>query len=92
MEPRRVAALYALADQVRRVGVNVNQIALRLNVSASASENPRGQGRAAKEAAELVRDELVKLAVISGGNLARFGVRAAEQQGEPDQPNRPGGG
>ena len=75
-----LAALTALADQVRRVGVNVNQIALRLNTSASASENPRGQGRAAKEAAELVRAELAKLAAISGGNLARFGVRAVGQE------------
>jgi len=74
------------ASWVRRVGVNVNQIAFQLNASASASENPRGQGRAAKEAAELVRAELVKLAAISGGNLARFGVRAAG--GEPARADR----
>ena len=87
------AALYALTEQVRSIGRNLNQIARAINAAVIKGEYPKGQGREAKEAASLVQAELDKLAVISGGNLARFGVRAAEQQqGEPDQPNRPGGG
>lgn len=70
--PAERDGLNQIAWELRRIGVNVNQIALRLNASAEASEMPRGEGRAAQEAADLVQAEIDRLEEITGGALGRW--------------------
>ncbi len=66
--PAEVDALRDLAVEVQRIGANVNQIARALNAAAHTGEYPPYQGKAAREAAELVRSEMRRVVSVLTGN------------------------
>jgi Bacterial mobilisation protein (MobC) len=79
--PAELEALRGIAWELRKIGINVNQIAARLNASAEAAEFPRGEGRAAREAVRLARAELARLGPLCNARLSRLRVRTTEQAG-----------
>lgn len=68
------AELRAISGELRRIGVNVNQIAAALNAAAAVGECPQGQGEAAERAVELVRNETRRLAATVTGNFDYYGL------------------
>jgi hypothetical protein len=77
--PAELDALRELAREVRAIGNNVNQIAHAMNMAVQSDERPPHQGTAAREAAELVRFELRRLAAVMTGNFDYWGLPDAEQ-------------
>lgn len=71
--PDELAALRAISTELRRIGVNVNQIAHTLNAAALVGECPPGQGEAAARAVELVKIETRRLAAAVTGNFDYYG-------------------
>jgi len=71
--PDELAALRAISTELRRIGVNVNQIAHALNAAALVGECPPGQGEAAARAVELVKIETRRLAAAVTGNFDYYG-------------------
>jgi hypothetical protein len=72
-------ALRELAREVRAIGNNVNQIAHVMNMAVQTGEYPPQQGIAAREATELVRFELRRLAAVMTGNFDYWGLPDAER-------------
>ena len=72
-------ALRELAREIAAIGNNVNQIAHALNVAVHTGQYPPGQGDAAREAAELVRFELRRLAAVMTGNFDYWGLPDAQR-------------
>ena len=66
--------LRELFRELRAIGNNVNQIARALNVAVQTGEYPPHQGRAAQEAAELVRYEMRRVVSLMTGNFDYWGL------------------
>jgi len=77
--PAELEELRSLFRELRAIGNNVNQIARALNVAVQTGEYPPHQGRAAKEAAELVRYEMRRVVAVMTGNFAYWGLPDAER-------------
>jgi len=77
--PAEVEELRGLFRELRAIGNNVNQIARALNVAVQTGEYPPHQGRAAKEAAELVRYEMRRIVAVMTGNFDYWGLPDAER-------------
>lgn len=77
--PTELEALRELAREVAAIGNNVNQIAHAANVAVHTGEYPPDQGVAAREAVELVRVELRRLAAVMTGNFDYWGLPDAER-------------
>ena len=69
-----VAELRSVFTELRRIGNNVNQIAHAVNTAALAGEQAPGEGRAALEAAELVRAETRRVVAVMTGNFDYWGL------------------
>ncbi len=69
-----VAELRSVFTELRRIGNNVNQIAHAVNAAALAGEQAPGEGRAALEAAELVRVETRRVVAVMTGNFDYWGL------------------
>jgi hypothetical protein len=65
--PAELDELRGLFRELRAIGNNVNQIARALNVAVQTGEYPPHQGRAAKEAADLVRYEMRRVVAVMSG-------------------------
>ncbi len=65
--------------ELRRIGVNINQIAAGVNAAALIGECPPGQGEAAERATELVRYEIRRLAAVVTGNFDYWGLPTDER-------------
>lgn len=74
-----IEELRNLFRELRAIGNNVNQIARALNVAVQTGEYPPHQGRAAKEAAELVRYEMRRVVAVMHGNFDYWGLPDAER-------------
>ncbi|WP_149541497.1 hypothetical protein [Siccirubricoccus phaeus] len=61
------------------MGINVNQIARALNVAVQTGEYPPRQGKAAEEAAELVRFEMQRVGSVMTGNFDYWGLPDADR-------------
>ena len=75
-------ALRDLAREIRAIGNNVNQIAHAMNVAVQSGECPPHGGivaREAREASELVRFELRRLAAVMTGNFDYWGLPDAKR-------------
>jgi hypothetical protein len=77
--PAELDELRELFRELRAIGNNVNQIARALNVAVQTGEYPPHQGRAAKEAAELVRAEMRRVVAVMTGNFDYWGLPDAER-------------
>ena len=77
--PAELDALRELTREVRAIGNNVNQIAHAMNMAVQAGECPPHEGSAAREATELVRFELRRLAAVMTGNFDYWGLPDAER-------------
>lgn len=71
--------LRAIGTELRRIGVNVNQIAAALNAAALRGECPPGQGEAVERAIELLRIEKRRLAGVVTGNFDYYGLPSDER-------------
>ncbi len=71
--------LRELFRELRAIGNNVNQIARALNVAVQTGEYPPHQGRAAQEAAELVRYEMRRVVAVMTGNFDYWGLPDADR-------------
>ncbi|PHK93415.1 hypothetical protein CR162_18585 [Pseudoroseomonas rhizosphaerae] len=65
--------------ELRRIGNNVNQIARALNVAVHKGEYPPNQGLQAREAAEAVRDEMLRVVAMMTGNFDYWGLPLDER-------------
>ncbi len=74
-----VLALREVFAELRRIGVNVNQIAKALNVAALSGEYPAGQGDAALAAVEMIRRETRRVVAVITGNFDYWGLPDAER-------------
>jgi hypothetical protein len=72
-------ALREIGREVRRIGVNVNQIAHALNAAAQIGQCPPAQGEAAERCLELVRLEMRRLAGVVTGNFDYYGLPGDER-------------
>ena len=77
--PSELDALRELAREIRAIGNNVNQIAHALNAAVQVGAYPPYQGGAAREAAELVKFELRRVAAVMTGNFDYWGLPDAER-------------
>lgn len=74
-----VEALRDVFRELRAIGNNVNQIAHALNIAAATNMYPAEQGNAAREAVELVRIEMRRVAAVMTGNFDYWGLPDAER-------------
>jgi len=77
--PAELEALRALFRELNAIGNNINQIARALNVAVQSGVYPPHQGRAAKEAAELIRTEMRRVVAVMTGNFDYWGLPDAER-------------
>ena len=77
--PAELDALRDLSREVLAIGNNVNQIAHAMNMAVQTGKYPPQQGIAAREATELVRFELRRLAAVMTGNFDYWGLPDAER-------------
>ena len=77
--PGEIDAMRDIFTELRAIGNNVNQIARAMNVAALSGEYPPNQGEAAKEAAELVRAEMRRIAAVMTGNYDYWGLPDQER-------------
>lgn len=74
-----LAELREVFRELRRIGNNVNQIARALNVAQQTGLYPPHQGRAVKEAAEMIRAEMRRVVSVMTGNFDYWGLPDAER-------------
>lgn len=72
-------ALRTVARELASIGNNVNQIARALNVAVHTGQYPPHQGLATKEAAEVVRYEMRRVAAMITGNFEYWGCPMDER-------------
>lgn len=66
--------LRSLFRELRAIGNNINQIAHALNVAVQTGKYPPYQGAAAREAAELARNEMRRVVAVMSGNFDYWGL------------------
>lgn len=77
--PACVDELRGVAMELSRIGNNVNQIARALNTAVQAGEVPAAQGEEVREAAELVRAEMPRVAALITQNYDYWGLPTDER-------------
>ena len=76
---RETAELRAVFTELRRIGINLNQITKALNVAVLSGDYPAWQGTAALEAADLVRSETRRVVAAMTGNFDYWGLPDADR-------------
>jgi len=71
--------LRELSRQLGAIGNNINQIAYAINLAVHNGDYPPGQGIAARQAAEVIRLELRRVAAAVTGNFDYWGLPMEDQ-------------